>query len=72
MPVSKCCSSYKQAYGPIDDKPVKFRDGMPIDARRISGKPLMVFHLSHLPPFVMSSIMHCMCNKCSNACTRLR
>lgn len=34
-------SSYNRAYGPIDDKPVKFRDGMPIDARRISGKPLM-------------------------------
>lgn len=34
-------SSYKTSYGPIDDKPVKFRDGMPIDARRITGKPLM-------------------------------
>ncbi|KAL3137686.1 hypothetical protein ABBQ38_004959 [Trebouxia sp. C0009 RCD-2024] len=34
-------SSYNRAYGPIDDKPVRFRDGMPIDARRVSGKPLM-------------------------------
>lgn len=34
-------SSYKGNFGPVDDKPVKFRDGMPIDARRVPGKPLM-------------------------------
>lgn len=47
LPLLLCCSSYKGNFGPVDDKPVKFRDGMPIDARRVPGKPLMVLSLYH-------------------------
>jgi hypothetical protein len=38
-----CCSSYSKHYASIDDKPIQFReDGLPISARMVPGKPLMV------------------------------
>lgn len=58
------CSSYKGNFGPVDDKPVKFRDGMPIDARRVPGKPLMVgtsanhMECSHTSPNPIKYSMH--------------
>lgn len=60
--LSAYCSSYNQAYGPIDDKPVRFRDGIPIDARRVTGKPLMVSFTKQrsLKP-LPTSVQHKLC-----------
>jgi hypothetical protein len=38
-----CCSSYSKHYASIDDKPTQVReDGLPISARMVPSKPLMV------------------------------
>ena len=54
------CSSYRRHFSSADDKPIQFReDGLPISARRVAGKALMVRSWDNCwsvaPPYLLFS-----------------